>query len=1094
MAITIPTPRASSFSKRSVGLSDSKFTNGVYKFMNASLLSANMSVGFNNTASSLSVSVVEDLKNNDLFVKPDTPSLWAFSLPKGGVGRSIFPNKSSDLQPNGYNPTNTPFYFCGICNSWSKSEINASGKTIDINISDPREILRGVQCLLSGFSLSHNIGTGSSGDPLPRFQNVDNVIDCFGFFNFGMESDLNEFGMPWNKIKFAIESVRVEVNDIKFEFRFTGTAFTDTPASYRLNEETIDIVSLAGKVAKDGGSDLVIIARKVAIDVAVVEFRAIRRTNNNDLTKTELNNFITTRADIVENADIGREFRNEPTSNIIVGDMRNSNYIALPSTYDEDIHLSPGKILKASFLNSATNVIIDIHQGFLNSNSQSIVKLKKDLQFKYGTPLFQLSKTTKLEDYDAFPPDIIPRLLGGETLVASASATNPTITKKNVTVDTQSGSIFPFWGFAPGGEITNAARESLYPFIEPFLPLDHLVIEKETEELAHLTRNIPLCNIIVKFFKVRERSHTRVFLSGDENSDSRPFALLQRKDNGEIDYKLNATNLRGWTRGLPLNTEILRAAIVSEDAFYSLYTLFYPDIAAAIGFPSPNWIGIKDIVDADPNLKDLNTIRIQNYLFRDKFMQNLSTAVDNDTTNGVINKNSSALEARQKGLPRSIIMLRFRKLIYQYVKQYAEDHIGKQFLVCLPKSDIMNRIWSGLAVPTRPENPEIEYRVVDRGYWEVLPKEFDGIQNVKDTKEDSLKNLVDQERQIQRRFMAEDGRFFPMVAIDWKPKGNINFNANGFNKAMFQDLPVSEFRPNKIADGNPDHVFVSCRVSQLVRRPDLALVQLPTAITYDPVDRLGKFADYQQPVEIGNEFLVTRGGISKFLWYHMKKDPNLRDLMNTAKNRTGGGHSLYSYASQVFNTWIESIYRFTRHWYQLSIDSERVMDFKSIIIPLTSNWVSYGPFFSTNEQAKGMVGIDVDQSLVPWNFPRPKSNQSWDANLNAAGIEKLNRSLSILDYVDNANITVAGLPEFGPADRLGFNSNITTISTNFGIGGVKTTYSLATYSARPGTFRKSEYDSIGQSRVDTRSKIINPINLNLVHSLNPEAGPNRFSN
>ena len=175
----------------------------------------------------------------------------------------------------------------------------------------------------------------------------------------------------------------------------------------------------------------------------------------------------------------------------------------------------------------------------------------------------------------------------------------------------------------------------------------------------------------------------------------------------------------------------------------------------------------------------------------------------------------------------------------------------------------------------------------------------------------------------------------------------------------------------------------------------------------------------------------------------------------------------------------------------INMDIDIVQDFNSIIIPLTSTWVSYGPWFATSDQAKGMVDIDVDQSLVPWNFERVPSSQEWDKNLDEAGEERLQRKLAVTDYVDTAVISVAGFPEFGPTSQLGFNSNITSISTNFGSGGVKTIYSLATYSERPGAFRKSDYDNISVSRVDSRSEIVLPENINLKIQVDP-LSVNRF--
>lgn len=84
----IPTPEACTYAKGSSGISDTTIVNGVYKFLGASIISANMTLGFNGNASSLSITLVEDTANGDSFINPEMPSLWAFSLPKGGLRNS----------------------------------------------------------------------------------------------------------------------------------------------------------------------------------------------------------------------------------------------------------------------------------------------------------------------------------------------------------------------------------------------------------------------------------------------------------------------------------------------------------------------------------------------------------------------------------------------------------------------------------------------------------------------------------------------------------------------------------------------------------------------------------------------------------------------------------------------------------------------------------------------------------------------------------------------------------------------------------------------------------------------------------------------
>src|SRR4051812_28341371 len=118
MATRIYTPERSRVDKDTTGRSDAYGNGSVLKFMGASVLSSNMTLGFNGTASSLSLTLVEDTVNGDAFLFPEIPSLWAFSLPRGGVGAPTLYNPGVSLQPASFEGSNVPFYFCGICTNY----------------------------------------------------------------------------------------------------------------------------------------------------------------------------------------------------------------------------------------------------------------------------------------------------------------------------------------------------------------------------------------------------------------------------------------------------------------------------------------------------------------------------------------------------------------------------------------------------------------------------------------------------------------------------------------------------------------------------------------------------------------------------------------------------------------------------------------------------------------------------------------------------------------------------------------------------------------------------------------------------------------
>jgi hypothetical protein len=1012
MGKRIYTPAKSILSKHTHGFSDSYVKDGVYKFMGCSVLSINMSLGFNGTASSVSVTLIEDTINGDVFIPPIIPSMWAISLPKGGIGQPALVVDGTILHPDGFYPTNVPFYFAGICTTWRKNAIDTGGRTITVTLSDPREILGGVQCILSGFSLSREVGVGA------RYLDVTNVIDVFGYWDNGMESDRNDYGMQWTKILEVLQNVRVTLHDMNFEFFFNGRPFADTPDWYRIDEQIIDINGLCQKVSEDAGADFVVIGRKSSINDMVLEVRSIERNKVNPLGRVELAGFVNARKDIVESANLGQEFKNEPTSSIIVGGMQNSNYLALPTEYDTTMHIKDG-----------------------------------------------------YEDYNMFPADIKVRLFGGRGDITQEDTESGDVKPARRMFKIKSGAILPFWGFTPD--------DNAYPLVEPFLPLEHLAFDRESQNVAGLTIRIPSCKIMINNFSVRNVKHKDVFLTGDGEPDERPFAFI---DN----YKVNAVMESGYIRGMPLNTEVLRAAIISEQAFYSLYSLYYPDVADALGFPRPDWQAIDKATRPQKGKPDLASLPIEEYISKPITVNNIAHNLTRDNVGRVPKSQWDAVSKENKLMG---ILNRFRTIIYEQVRQYAVDHMGRKFIVVLPRSAIMERLWLNLPVPTEPDRPEIEYRVADRGYWDTVPAEFDGIVRRNEN------STVSQEEEIRRRFMAEDGRFYPMAVIDWKPSGNINFNSNRINRAMFQDIPASEFRPNRIAEGNLDYIFCSCSINQLVKRPDLALVELPAAISFDPTVGISYFNKYKDG-SMDDEFIATKTGIMNYLVYLFKKDNMFRAVIKRVAQARG--EAPYPYAMKVFAAWANRLYMNKNLFYQAEFSTELVMDLKGVVVPLTSNWMAYGPFYATYEQAKGMVKIEVDESLVPWNFFTPfdvdPNAAETSGTLEEAGQERLSRSLSSVDAIDNATITTAGFPEFGPAQRFGSNSNLTGITVDFGVGGVKTTYNFSTYASRPGTYRKSEYDNVSKARTDIREKLPDTINENIVNTVFAPNERNRFQN
>jgi hypothetical protein len=225
----------------------------------------------------------------------------------------------------------------------------------------------------------------------------------------------------------------------------------------------------------------------------------------------------------------------------------------------------------------------------------------------------------------------------------------------------------------------------------------------------------------------------------------------------------------------------------------------------------------------------------------------------------------------------------------------------------------------------------------------------------------------------------------------------------------------------------------------------------------------------------------------------MRAKPSLWDVLSDRyKNELTKEH-LDDYVDEILKKWSDQIYTLyhsAKHVF--SIDTEYLMDFRAIMIPLTSNWRTYGPWYS--QSAVGKVDVIVDESLVPWNFSSAlhTSDGNWAQKLENAGRERLDRTVCRMEYLDSATIVVAGFPEYSIAKNLGFNSHVTGLSVDFDIGGIKTTYNFSAFAAKPGTFRKSDYDNISRARIDTRKPITLPQNVSLRFEAGLRGGSSKF--
>lgn len=121
----------------------------------------------------------------------------------------------------------------------------------------------------------------------------------------------------------------------------------------------------------------------------------------------------------------------------------------------------------------------------------------------------------------------------------------------------------------------------------------------------------------------------------------------------------------------------------------------------------------------------------------------------------------------------------------------------------------------------------------------------------------------------------------------------------------------------------------------------------------------------------------------------------------------------------------------------------------AVAIPFKSHIFVYGPWSFVANPIGGTI-VAPNNSLCPWNFAKFEEDDGYD-RMNLFG--RLIASDGPKDYnkTEEGSITVACLPNFNMGAAVGGNTALLKdIMINFGSGGVTTTYSFSTYSAKFG--------------------------------------------
>lgn len=261
------------------------------RFLGSSVIDWNASVGWNDTPSSMTISLVDDIKNGDSFQAP-------------AMGTPVFFNYEG-------------WEFNGIVRNWGAIASTDGNPIYKVEVVDPREILDGVELILDGYT-----GVVSQ---VPNLFNVYGWLESFGFGNSG----INESGIVWTKIKNAIQTMTLTPGIYGSAIQFRGYTYTVNldgiplvPETYRVGGTSITLLGFIQEMCEAASADF-FITLSLLNDVRVINVHSISRRFQPNFGK------ITQFVSSIEGAsakNIGYELRNETTSKFVTGGAKQEMY------------------------------------------------------------------------------------------------------------------------------------------------------------------------------------------------------------------------------------------------------------------------------------------------------------------------------------------------------------------------------------------------------------------------------------------------------------------------------------------------------------------------------------------------------------------------------------------------------------------------------------------------------------------------------------------------------------------------------------------------------------------------------------------------
>lgn len=256
------------------------------RFCGASIVNFTSSMGWGDSPSTLSVTLVVDPSNGDSLVSPQQgqPAVFAYGS----------------------------FQFGGIVKSLSRNDDFGGSPIFSVTLEDPRELLSGVSMILSGYNGSVSV---------PNVMNIYGYLENTGGFGYSGSSSA---GIPWTK---ARDGLLALTNGLapsyggaivlgSYRFKLNLDALPVLPSYYRITSPNMSVLDFIREVCDAANHDYFFTLTTDITNSYYIVLKTINR--NQEPVLGAITSFILNTPGASAKS-VGYEFRNEITSKFLIG-------------------------------------------------------------------------------------------------------------------------------------------------------------------------------------------------------------------------------------------------------------------------------------------------------------------------------------------------------------------------------------------------------------------------------------------------------------------------------------------------------------------------------------------------------------------------------------------------------------------------------------------------------------------------------------------------------------------------------------------------------------------------------------------------------